>query len=686
MNGPRKVHIKSFGCQMNVYDSHRMADTLAPEGFAETATPEDADLVILNTCHIREKAAEKVYSELGRMRVLKQAAARDGRRVVIAVAGCVAQAEGEEIIRRAPAVDLVVGPQSYHRLPALLARVGRGEGVVDTEFPVEDKFDLLAPPSRAATRARGVSAFVTVQEGCDKFCTFCVVPYTRGAEVSRPVAQIVAEVARLADAGVREVTLIGQNVNAYHGDGPDGRPWTLGRLLERVAEVPGIARLRYTTSHPGDMEASLIAAHRDLPSLMPYLHLPVQSGSDRVLAAMNRRHTRADYLDTIARMRATRPDIAFSSDFIVGFPGESDDDFALTLSLVDEVGFAGAFSFKYSPRPGTPGGRDGRAGARGVEIGAALPPAGGDRPPPGRLQCALPRPHLRRAVRKARTPSWPTGRPLPISAAGAGHGRTQHGRGNRRGDDHRDQRQQPVRHACGRTRRGRGRRWPPWRPDTVALAPIGQRIPIAGRRRRSCRNPGRARVRRQPIGLHPVRPVRAEPGADRAPARRGRRAARQSRHHRRLARRLRAGAARARGPLRAAAARRRARVRRRRGRDPAGDRAGLAVRLRPGDDAAELRGDQPAQAPGARPHRRAGRLYPRACGAMRWCSAPARPAPARPGSRSPRRCSCSSARRSTASCSRARRSRPANGSASCPATCARRSIPICARSTTRSTT
>jgi tRNA-2-methylthio-N6-dimethylallyladenosine synthase len=354
MNGPRKVHIKSFGCQMNVYDSHRMADTLAPEGFAETAAPEDADLVILNTCHIREKAAEKVYSELGRMRVLKQAAARDGRRVVIAVAGCVAQAEGEEIIRRAPAVDLVVGPQSYHRLPALLARVERGEGVVDTEFPVEDKFGLLAPPSRAATRARGVSAFVTVQEGCDKFCTFCVVPYTRGAEASRPVAQILAEVARLADAGVREITLIGQNVNAYHGDGPDGRPCTLGRLLERVAEVPGIARLRYTTSHPGDMEPSLIAAHRDLPGLMPYLHLPVQSGSDRVLAAMNRRHTRADYLDTIARMRATRPDIAFSSDFIVGFPGERDDDFALTLSLVDEVGFAGAFSFKYSPRPGTP--------------------------------------------------------------------------------------------------------------------------------------------------------------------------------------------------------------------------------------------------------------------------------------------------------------------------------------------
>jgi tRNA-2-methylthio-N6-dimethylallyladenosine synthase len=381
MTRPRKVHIKSFGCQMNVYDSHRMADTLAPEGFAETNRVEDADLVILNTCHIREKAADKVYSELGRIRVLKQAAARAGRRLTIAVAGCVAQAEGEEIIRRAPAVDLVVGPQSYHRLPALLARAGalatpdlsgqrgnsmerahsasedarkRADAVVDTEFPVEDKFDLLAPPSRDATRARGVAAFVTVQEGCDKFCTFCVVPYTRGAEVSRPAAKIVAEVERLADAGVREVTLIGQNVNAYHGEGPDGRPSTLGRLLARVAEVPGIARLRYTTSHPGDMEESLIAAHRDLPGLMPYLHLPVQSGSDRVLAAMNRRHGRADYLAIIARLRAAQPKMAFSSDFIVGFPGESEDDFRQTLSLVDEVGYAGAFSFKYSARPGTP--------------------------------------------------------------------------------------------------------------------------------------------------------------------------------------------------------------------------------------------------------------------------------------------------------------------------------------------
>ena len=354
MTRPRKLYVKSIGCQMNVYDSHRMADMLAPEGFAETAELEDADLVILNTCHIREKAADKVYSELGRIRALKAAAARNGRRVTIAVAGCVAQAEGEEIIRRAPVVDLVVGPQSYHRLPDLLARAEREGAVVDTEFPIEDKFDILKAPSREATRARGVCAFVTVQEGCDKFCTFCVVPYTRGAEVSRPVMKLVAEVERLAGAGVREVTLIGQNVNAYHGEGPDGVAWTLGRLLERLAELPGIARLRYTTSHPCDMEASLVAAHRDLPSLMPYLHLPVQSGCDRILARMNRRHTRADYLKAIARMRAAQPKMAFSSDFIVGFPGESEEDFRATLSLLDEVGYASAFSFKYSPRPGTP--------------------------------------------------------------------------------------------------------------------------------------------------------------------------------------------------------------------------------------------------------------------------------------------------------------------------------------------
>jgi len=353
MSQPRKLHVKSFGCQMNVYDSHRMADTLAPEGFVEIDAPEGADLVILNTCHIREKAVEKVYSELGRMRKLKEEAAQQGRLVVIAVAGCVAQAEGQEILRRAPSVDLVFGPQNYHRLPDLLARACR-ERVVDTEFPVEDKFDHLAAPSRQKMRARGVAAFVTVQEGCDKFCTFCVVPYTRGAEVSRPVEKIVAEVTRLADAGVREVTLIGQNVNAYHGEGADGRAWTLGRLLHRVAEIPGIARIRYTTSHPRDVDDSLVAAHRDLPALMPYLHLPLQSGSDRILAAMNRRHTCTDYLRVIDRMRAARPDLALSSDFIVGFPGETEEDFRASLDVVEEVGFAGAFSFKYSPRPGTP--------------------------------------------------------------------------------------------------------------------------------------------------------------------------------------------------------------------------------------------------------------------------------------------------------------------------------------------
>jgi tRNA-2-methylthio-N6-dimethylallyladenosine synthase len=355
MSEPRKVYVKSFGCQMNVYDSRRMADTLAPEGYVETAAAEDADLVILNTCHIREKAAEKVYSELGRVRVMKDAAATEGRNVVVAVAGCVAQAEGEEIIRRAPAVDLVFGPQSYHRLPELLEHAKRHGKAVDTEFPADDKFDHLAAPSAAAVRVRGVSAFVTVQEGCDKFCTFCVVPYTRGAEVSRPVQKILGEVEHLAAAGVREITLIGQNVNAYHGEGPDGRTWSLPRLLERAARIRGIARLRYTTSHPRDMDDDLIAAHRDLAELMPQLHLPVQSGSDRILAAMNRRHSRADYLDIVRRLRDARPDLAMTSDFIVGFPGETERDFADTLRLIDEVGFAGSFSFKYSQRPGTPG-------------------------------------------------------------------------------------------------------------------------------------------------------------------------------------------------------------------------------------------------------------------------------------------------------------------------------------------
>jgi tRNA-2-methylthio-N6-dimethylallyladenosine synthase len=354
MSRPRKVHVKSFGCQMNVYDSHRMADTLAPAGFSETASPQDADLVILNTCHIREKAAEKVYSEIGRIRVMKEQAAAQGRELMIAVAGCVAQAEGEEIVRRASAVDLVIGSQNYHRLPELVARAAAGEKVVDTEFPVEDKFASLAAPGREATRRRGVSAFVTVQEGCDKFCTFCVVPYTRGAEISRPVAHIIAEVERLAGAGVREVTLIGQNVNAYHGQDEDGAPSSLGKLLRRLSDVPGIARLRYTTSHPRDMHDDLVRAHADVEALMPYVHLPVQSGSDRILAAMNRKHTRRDYLDVVARLRQGRPDLAFTSDFIVGFPGETEEDFRDTLALVDEVGYASAFSFMYSPRPGTP--------------------------------------------------------------------------------------------------------------------------------------------------------------------------------------------------------------------------------------------------------------------------------------------------------------------------------------------
>ena len=339
---------------MNVYDSHRMADTLVPAGFTETASPEDADLVILNTCHIREKAAEKVYSEIGRIREMKEAAARDGRRMMIAVAGCVAQAEGKEIIRRAGTVDLVVGSQNYHRLPAMIVRAQSGEKVVDTEFPIEDKFDVLAAPKRNVIAKRGISAFVTVQEGCDKFCTFCVVPYTRGAEASRPVEKIVAEVERLTDAGVREVTLIGQNVNAYHGLGPDGLPSTLGKLLRCLAQVPGVLRLRYTTSHPRDMNDELVAAHVELPALMPYVHLPVQSGSDRILAAMNRKHTRQDYLGVIARLRAGRSDLAFTSDFIVGFPGETEADFRDTLALIDEVGFASAFSFMYSARPGTP--------------------------------------------------------------------------------------------------------------------------------------------------------------------------------------------------------------------------------------------------------------------------------------------------------------------------------------------
>ena len=354
MKPTRKLHIKSYGCQMNVYDAQRMVDTLAREGFVETANADDADLVILNTCHIREKAAEKVYSELGRLRVIKDEAARNGRQISIAVAGCVAQAEGSEIIARAPVVDVVVGPQSYHHLPELLARARKDGRALETEFPLRDKFEFLPPPKPDAIRARGISSFVTVQEGCDKFCTFCVVPYTRGAELSRPVATILDEVKRLADHGVHEITLIGQNVNAYHGQGPDGRVWPLGTLLRRLAEIEGIVRLRYSTSHPRDVDETLIEAHRDLACLMPFVHLPVQSGSDRVLSAMNRKHGADDYRRTIDRFRAARQDIAFSSDFIVGFPGETEEDFRATLALVGQIGYAAAYSFKYSPRPGTP--------------------------------------------------------------------------------------------------------------------------------------------------------------------------------------------------------------------------------------------------------------------------------------------------------------------------------------------
>jgi tRNA-2-methylthio-N6-dimethylallyladenosine synthase len=349
----KKLFVKTWGCQMNVYDSRRMADVLAPLGYRTVDAPDDADMVILNTCHIREKASEKLFSELGRLRRLRDARAEGGGRMVLAVAGCVAQAEGEEIRARAPFVDMVFGPQTYHRLPEMVARASRAAGVpiVDTDFPAESKFDLLpeetAPP--------GASAFLSVQEGCDKFCTFCVVPYTRGAEFSRPAAQVVAEAARLSEAGAVELTLLGQNVNAYHGEGPDGRAWGLGRLIRAVADaVPGVARIRYTTSHPNDMDDELLSAHAEVPQLMPFVHLPVQSGSDRVLAAMNRRHTADDYLRVVARMRAARADLALSSDFIVGFPGETDADFEATLRLVREVGYASAYSFAYSERPGTP--------------------------------------------------------------------------------------------------------------------------------------------------------------------------------------------------------------------------------------------------------------------------------------------------------------------------------------------
>lgn len=350
----RKVFIKTYGCQMNVYDSERMGDSLDNEGYVATETPDDADLILLNTCHIREKAAEKLYSDLGRLRVMREE--RDpSRPLTIGVTGCVAQAEGAEILRRAPTVDLVVGPQTYHRLPELLRKVHEGQKVVETEYAVEDKFAHLPHHNRRAVQKRGVTAFLTVQEGCDKFCTFCVVPYTRGSEVSRPLDQIMSEARELVDAGVKEITLLGQNVNAWHGVSADGDVLHLGDLLYQLAKIDGLKRLRYTTSHPRDMDDSLIAAHKNLGMLMPYLHLPVQSGSDRILKAMNRQHKADDYLHLIDRIRKARPDIAFSGDFIVGFPGETDEDFEATMKLVQEVGYSSAYSFKYSPRPGTPG-------------------------------------------------------------------------------------------------------------------------------------------------------------------------------------------------------------------------------------------------------------------------------------------------------------------------------------------
>ena len=341
----KKLFVKTYGCQMNVYDSERMAEALGADGFETTQDIASADMILLNTCHIREKAAEKVYSELGRLKPLK-AAKPDLR---IGVAGCVAQAEGEEILARAPLVDLVVGPQSYHRLPAMVRRLADGARLVDTEFPVEDKFDHL--PDRAAPK-RGPTAFLTVQEGCDKFCAFCVVPYTRGAEVSRPASRILSEARALVARGAREITLLGQNVNAWHG-GDDGGGG-LAHLIRDLARIDGLARIRYTTSHPNDMDDALIAAHGDCEKLMPYLHLPVQSGSDRILRAMNRKHTAEGYIRLIDRIRAARPDILISGDFIVGFPGETDADFEATLALVRAVGYGQAYSFKYSPRPGTP--------------------------------------------------------------------------------------------------------------------------------------------------------------------------------------------------------------------------------------------------------------------------------------------------------------------------------------------
>ena len=351
----KKLYIKTYGCQMNVYDSGRMADVLAPLGYGLVETPEGADMVILNTCHIREKAAEKVYSELGRLRHLKNEREENGGKMIVAVSGCVAQAEGREILDRAPYVDMVFGPQTYHRLPEMVAEASRAGGaVLDTDFPAEPKFDHLPVASSVAAEDLSGAAFLTVQEGCDKFCAFCVVPYTRGAEYSRPVEDILAEARRLVDRGVSEITLLGQNVNNYLGPAASGKNWGLGRLIREMAAIDGVERLRYTTSYPADMNDELITAHGDVPALMPFLHLPVQSGSNTILKAMRRRHTADDYRRLVDRLRKSRPDIGLSSDFIVGFPGETDADLAKTLELIGDVEFIQAYSFKYSPRPGTP--------------------------------------------------------------------------------------------------------------------------------------------------------------------------------------------------------------------------------------------------------------------------------------------------------------------------------------------
>ena len=413
----RRVFVKTYGCQMNVYDSDRMAESLVPHGYRRTWSLEDADLVVLNTCHIREKAAEKVYSELGRLRALRQSRVEAGGDLRLVVAGCVAQAEGAAMLERAPFLDVVVGPQAYHRLPELLARRARSDGVqVDTEFPAESKFDELR---RDGAVAAPVSAFLTVQEGCDKFCTFCVVPYTRGIEASRPVEALLAEARVLLAAGARELTLLGQNVNAYHGEGPDGGAWSLARLIARLAELNGLRRIRYTTSHPRDMGDDLIRAHADIPVLMPFLHLPVQSGSDPILAAMNRGYTADYYRRLCDRLREARSDLAISSDFIVGFPGESDEDFEATLRLVRDVRFAQAYAFKYSARPGDPGDRPAAARGRRDQDRAAGQAPGAAGPADGSLQRGDPGQARRGAGRAPGQACRADCRPFTVAAGGS---------------------------------------------------------------------------------------------------------------------------------------------------------------------------------------------------------------------------------------------------------------------------